>query len=70
MTDYREMQRRNSNGLMESIEVRAIINRLEAAEANAALNRAMEVAERKLRKGLEERATNAERIIKDMFAVK
>ena len=70
MTDYREMQRRNSNGLMESIEVRAIINRLEAAEANAALNRAMEVAERKLRKELEERATNAERIIKDMFAVK
>ena len=32
MTDYREMQRRNNSGLMESIEVRAMINKLEASE--------------------------------------
>jgi hypothetical protein len=34
MRDYKEMQRRNGNGLMESIEVRQIINQLETAEAN------------------------------------
>ena len=31
--DYKEMQRRNGTGLMESMEVRQIINMLEAAEA-------------------------------------
>jgi hypothetical protein len=30
--DYAEMQRRNGAGLMESMEVRQLINKLEAAE--------------------------------------
>ena len=33
--DYKEMQRRNGAGLMESMEVRQLINNLEAAEKDA-----------------------------------